>query len=81
MFGQIRADIAFYGPAVVGPEDEGRAQCLGYNSRPYVNIGIVSYLLHGFSRSCRNTKVTAVITHLERSPLHSSILDIHNVAI
>ena len=64
--------IDSYNPAIVDIEDEGRKQCLGYNSWRYVLVGVVLYiasLLYGMYRSFRKTDVTAVIVHPERIPL------------
>jgi len=63
--------INTYNPAIVSIEDEGRKQCLGYNSWRYVIVGVLLYvasLLWGMYRSFRKTGVTAVIVHPERIP-------------
>ena len=63
--------INSYNPAVANIEDEGRKQCLGYNSWRYVLVGLLLYiasLLWGMYRSFRKTDVTTVIVHPERIP-------------
>ena len=63
--------IASINPADADIQDEGRVQCLGYNSWRYVIVGIVLYLastLYGTWRSLRRTSVVAVIAHPEREP-------------
>lgn len=57
-------------PAVVSVEDEGRVQCLGYNSWRYVIIGVGLYAINitwCVFRSHRKTTVTSVIAHPERT--------------
>jgi len=60
-------------PAEATIEDEGRIQCLGYNSWRYVIVGVILYAmstLYGVWRSMRRTSIVAVIAHPERiSPL------------
>jgi hypothetical protein len=64
-------------PSFADPANEGRAQCLGYNSWRYVVIGISLYflsILYGYYRAWRKTKVTTVIAHPERNvPSHANL--------
>lgn len=62
--------IASINPAEADIEDEGRVQCLGYNSWRYVIVGVILYAtstLYGTWRSFRRTSVVAVIAHPERT--------------
>lgn len=62
--------IASINPAFANIEDEGRKQCLGYNSWRYVIVGVILYgtsLLYGSYRALRKTTVTAIKAHPERT--------------
>jgi len=51
-------------------EDEGRAQCLGYNSWRYVIVSVGIYFIsicYGALRALRKTTVTHIFAHPERT--------------